>query len=625
MAHLCWPSGNALQQRCSLGPPSRCAPVLGHLPPTSAAPPPAAPACSEAGLRQLASAPIRTLLASACCQLTDGCLAAIAGGMPRLACLGLFEAGEEVTDAGLAHLARLRGGLTALDMGYSTWSHTPAGLQQLLAQLTGLRLLNIGAPGSSAAAPACLPVCSPPGLPRASGGPCTPAVRAPVSAAGGRSARLCTAPPAGGCEGTTDAVVATVAQHCRQLTQLDVSESQRVTAAGVGQLSKVRAARVGGWGAHAGARSAEPLVSAPKSGCAGLRLPASSGPGVRGQLLRASCPFPACCGLDPGAPLIKVFEVPRKPALHWPVPRRRPSPLNPPPHPPCLQLPALLELNLGWNIRLRDSWLEGLPPSLSRLDLSFCGELTDGALRHLGARLPGLASVTLRKCGRITEAVRAPCVLAAGAREASCTLPRLPAATMRVPTATCKHPPGLACSELPTPMRPSPRPPPHPNPNARRRACHTCRPAQRSPTWTCRTASTSRGWRPCARCAPWPRWCLWTPAARCTRPAWRSWPSCRLCGRWRSAASGWTTAACRWGAARACGSAREGAACCGPGFQSPAGACMERTAASARGGAGLVPTSTPHRVPAAMCPNVAGAEPRLPADLPRPQLLPARH
>lgn len=65
--------------------------------------------------------------------------------MPRLACLGLFEAGEEVTDAGLAHLASLRGSLTALDMGYSTWSHTPAGLQQLLARLTGLRLLNIGA------------------------------------------------------------------------------------------------------------------------------------------------------------------------------------------------------------------------------------------------------------------------------------------------------------------------------------------------------------------------------------------------------------------------------------------------------------------------------------------------
>ncbi|KAL4451731.1 hypothetical protein ABPG75_007393 [Micractinium tetrahymenae] len=207
---------------------------------------------SESGLRQLAAAPIRTLLVSACCQLTDGCLEAIAAGMPRLACLGLFESGEEVTDAGLAHLARLKGSLTALDMGYSTWSHTPAGLQQLLAQLTGLRLLNIG-----------------------------------------------------GCEGTTDAVVATVAQHCRQLTQLDVSESQRMSAAGVGQLGK---------------------------------------------------------------------------------------------------LPALLELNLGWNIRLRDHWLEGLPPSLSRLDLSFCGELTDGALRHLGARLPALASVTLRKCGRITEA-----------------------------------------------------------------------------------------------------------------------------------------------------------------------------------------------------------------------------
>ncbi len=84
--------------------------------------------------------------------------------------------------------------------------------------------------------------------------------------------------------------------------------------------------------------------------------------------------------------------------------------------PLCPQLPALLELNLGWNIRLRDCWLEGLPPCLTRLDLSFCGELTDGALRHLGARLPGLASVTLRKCGRITEEVRGPWGMALGCK-----------------------------------------------------------------------------------------------------------------------------------------------------------------------------------------------------------------
>lgn len=41
---------------------------------------------------------------------------------------------------------------------------------------------------------------------------------------------------AGGCEGTTDAVVGIVAQHCCQLRELDVSESQRMTAAGVRQL-----------------------------------------------------------------------------------------------------------------------------------------------------------------------------------------------------------------------------------------------------------------------------------------------------------------------------------------------------------------------------------------------------
>lgn len=53
-------------------------------------------------------------------------------------------AGESVTDDGLAHLARLRGSLTALDLGYSCWSHTAPGLAALLQQMTALRMLNIG-------------------------------------------------------------------------------------------------------------------------------------------------------------------------------------------------------------------------------------------------------------------------------------------------------------------------------------------------------------------------------------------------------------------------------------------------------------------------------------------------
>jgi hypothetical protein len=104
----------------------------------------AASCCSEAGLRHLSALPLRTLVLSACCQLTDGCLLAISESLPRLACLGIFEAGEEVTDVGLAHLAGLASSLTALDVGYSCWDHTAAGLAALLAQLPRLQMLNIG-------------------------------------------------------------------------------------------------------------------------------------------------------------------------------------------------------------------------------------------------------------------------------------------------------------------------------------------------------------------------------------------------------------------------------------------------------------------------------------------------
>ena len=123
--------------------------------------PPALPfpatCCSEAGLRHLSALPLRTLVLSACCQLRDGCLLAISQLMPQLACLGIFEAGEEVTDAGLAHLAGLASSLTALDLGYSCWDHTAVGLAALLAQLPRLQMLNIGACAKLAAYP---PDCS---------------------------------------------------------------------------------------------------------------------------------------------------------------------------------------------------------------------------------------------------------------------------------------------------------------------------------------------------------------------------------------------------------------------------------------------------------------------------------
>eukprot|EP00887_Chlorella_sp_A99_P001754 scaffold19.g1754.t1 len=205
---------------------------------------------SAAGLAALAPlAPtLRTLLLPACWQLTDGCLTAVAAALPRLGCLGLFEAGEGVGDAGLRALSSLAGSLTALDLGYSCWGHTAGGLARLLRALTGLQMLNVG-----------------------------------------------------GCEGGGDEVAAAIAECCTGLTQLDFSECQRLTAAGVARL---------------------------------------------------------------GA------------------------------------LPHLADLCLGWNLRLAEAALEGLlaqgAAALTRLDLSFCAGLGDGAARALG-HLPRLASLSLRK------------------------------------------------------------------------------------------------------------------------------------------------------------------------------------------------------------------------------------
>ena len=71
-------------------------------------------------------------------------------------------------------------------------------------------------------------------------------------------------------------------------------------------------------------------------------------------------------------------------------------------------LPALAELSLGWNQRLNDTALEPFlagpaGAALTKLELSYCVEMGDGALRVLGA-LPALRCAILRKCTRLTDA-----------------------------------------------------------------------------------------------------------------------------------------------------------------------------------------------------------------------------
>lgn len=207
------------------------------------------------GLRQICKlSKLQTLLMPACWQLTDECLAVVANGMPQLCCLGLFEAGENVTDEGLLYLTSLTK-LVALDLGYSCWMHSSVGLRQLLGQLKGLHMLNIG-----------------------------------------------------GCEGSSNEVMDTVA-GLTCLTQLDASECQRLTPRGVQQLAN---------------------------------------------------------------------------------------------------LPGLLELNLGWNLKLPGCALAHLAIAgspLTKLDLSFCGEMDDGGLEGL-AGLRHLKSLCLRKCTRVGDQVR---------------------------------------------------------------------------------------------------------------------------------------------------------------------------------------------------------------------------
>ena len=66
--------------------------------------------------------------------------------------------------------------------------------------------------------------------------------------------------------------------------------------------------------------------------------------------------------------------------------------------------PFDLEVYVYLRPNLRDEALEGLPPSLTKVDMSFCGGLSNAALERLAA-LPALASCSLRKCGGVTDAV----------------------------------------------------------------------------------------------------------------------------------------------------------------------------------------------------------------------------
>lgn len=63
---------------------------------------------------------------------------------------------------------------------------------------------------------------------------------------------------------------------------------------------------------------------------------------------------------------------------------------------------------MGWNLRLPPTALAafaaGGASPLTRLDLSFCGQMGDQAL-ELVAQLPALQSLSLRKCSRVSDVV----------------------------------------------------------------------------------------------------------------------------------------------------------------------------------------------------------------------------
>lgn len=143
---------------------------------------------TEEGLAALAAAPfLRTLLLPACWHLDDEMLCTLCRSIPNLECLSLFEAGEGVSDTGLGYLTALTS-LTGLDLGYSCWAHTAAGLEQVLKTLPRLQMLNIG-----------------------------------------------------GAEGVCDDVLRTVASTLTALTMLDISECQKISTQGLREMAKLPA------------------------------------------------------------------------------------------------------------------------------------------------------------------------------------------------------------------------------------------------------------------------------------------------------------------------------------------------------------------------------------------------
>lgn len=242
-----------------------------------------------------------------------------------------------MTDEGLAALAPLGASLTALDLGYSCWSHTAAGLAALLQRTPRLRMLNIGAAAGGWAggamagalhAAACWQRARCASLPAEPDLPC----RLPAAPTAPRSRRR-------------------VRGHVRRRGGRRGAALPRAARAGcVGEPAHDRRRR-----APAGQGAGRPGAGAAAAACSD-----PSGP--------ASCVAPPRCALELYWRCFKPAAARPAGAAAWPecVPCLTATPCcRLPAHP--LQLAQLRDLLLGWNIRLRDDALDALPASISRL------------------------------------------------------------------------------------------------------------------------------------------------------------------------------------------------------------------------------------------------------------------
>ena len=125
---------------------------------------------------------IKTLILSACWNVTDAMCNEIVESLPQLSCLSLFEAGEGMTVAGLASLGKLTD-LTALDFGYVCGYFDSNDVIDMLKHMRKLRVLNLG-----------------------------------------------------GTDGVTDKVLQHVCNNLKTLTRLDISECQTITQQGAKYL-----------------------------------------------------------------------------------------------------------------------------------------------------------------------------------------------------------------------------------------------------------------------------------------------------------------------------------------------------------------------------------------------------